>query len=260
MMKPSPWLVKLGGAADASLNLFAFPYSGGSAASYTRWRNWLPKEIALYGVQLPGRGQRRETPLVSDMDELVALLLPELLPRLEQPYLLYGHSNGALMAFAVLNRLLQAGARPPEAVILSGKRSPTVPRAGERMGALSDRELLQKLKDLNGTPPAVLEDPAIMQMFLPAIRADLEIGDSHVLRAVHPALRGVPALILAGAGDHIAAEDVFAWTDLFADGRTMALAGDHFFIHSNPAFGQVLQEFCQQVCATQPSLETAAEP
>jgi medium-chain acyl-[acyl-carrier-protein] hydrolase len=257
MLNPSPWLVKLGGGAEAALNLFAFPYSGGSAASYARWRNWLPKGLALYGVQLPGRGRRMEAPLVSDMDQLVALLLPELLPRLRQAYLLYGHSNGALMAFAVLNRLLQAGARPPEAVILSGKRSPTVPRAAERLGGLSDRDLLQKLKDLNGTPPALLANPAVMRMFFPAIRADFAIGDSHVLRAVHPALRGVPALILAGADDHIAVEDVFAWTELFADARTMTLAGDHFFIHGNPAFAQALREFCQQVCATQPSLETA---
>ena len=224
MLNPSPWLVKLGGGAEGGPRLFAFPYSGGSAASYARWRNWLPKEISLYGVQLPGRGQRMEAPLVSDMDELVALLLPELLPQLQQPYLLYGHSNGALMAFAVLNRLLRAGARAPEAVILSGMRSPTVPHVAERVGALSDRDLLQKLKDLNGTPPALLADPAVMRMFFPALRADFAIGDSHKLRAVHPALRGVPALILAGTHDHIATEDVFAWTDLFADGRTLAVS------------------------------------
>jgi surfactin synthase thioesterase subunit len=87
-----------------------------------------------------------------------------------------------------------------------------------------------------------------MRIFLPAIRADLAIGDSYILRAVHPALREVPALILAGAQDPIAIEEVFAWTDLFAAGRTMTLGGDHFFIHSNPAFAQVLKELCQQLC------------
>lgn len=258
MLTPSPWLVKLGAGAEGGPTLFAFPYSGGSAASYARWRNWLPKEIALYGVQLPGRGQRMATPLVSDMDELVARLLPELLPRLEQPYLFYGHSNGALMAFAVLNRLLLAGARAPEAVILSGMRSPTVPHVPERLGSLSDPDLLLKLKELNGTPSTLLSDPAFTRLFFPAIRADFDLGDSHALRAVHPALRGVPALILAGTDDHIATEDVFAWTDLFADGRTLALEGDHFFIDSNPAFAQVVKAFCQQVCATR-APETVAQ-
>jgi surfactin synthase thioesterase subunit len=71
-----------------------------------------------------------------------------------------------------------------------------------------------------------------------------------VPHAVHPALRSVPALILAGTDDHIAMENVFAWTDLLADGRTLALTGDHFFTHSNPAFAQVLKTFCREMCAT----------
>ncbi|NMM29052.1 MAG: thioesterase [Glaciimonas sp.] len=256
-MEPSPWFVKLGDSDSAGLKLFVFPYSGGSAVSYARWRKWLPAEMELHGVQLPGRGQRMAAPLVSDMDQLIAQLLPDLLPRLDQPYLLYGHSNGALMAFAVLNRLLQEGVRRPEAVILSGSRSPTVPWATEHLSALSDEQLLQKLKDLNGTPPALLEDMAIMRMFFPAIRADFAIGESHVLRTVHPALRSIPALILAGEDDHIAMKDVFSWTDLFADGRTMSLSGDHFFIHSNPAFAHALREFCQLACAAQSSLVPA---
>lgn len=250
-MDTSPWLVKLAGG-DADVNLFAFPYSGGSAASYARWRRWLPPEMALYGVQLPGRGRRMAAPLIADMDTLLQQLVPEMLPHLTLPYVLYGHSNGALMAFAVLNRLLQLGAPAPQAIVLSGKRSPTVAWPPEHLSSMSDDELLQKLRDLNGTPAALLEDAAVMRMFFPAIRADFGIGESHRLRAVDPALRGVPALVLAGRDDDIAVSDVFAWSDLFADTTTLALEGDHFFIHSNPAFEQALGQWCRRFCAALP--------
>jgi medium-chain acyl-[acyl-carrier-protein] hydrolase len=122
-MDRSPWPIKLTGGVG--VNLFDFPYSGGNAASYTHWRHWLPTDAALlYGVQLPGRGQRMTALLIADTDELLKQLVPELPPRLTLPYVLYGHITGALMAFAVLNRLLQLGTPAPEAIILSGKRSP----------------------------------------------------------------------------------------------------------------------------------------
>ena len=145
-MKPSPWLIRFGGASNACLRLFAFPFSGGSAASYAPWREWLSPEIELYCVQLPGRGARMAEPLIRDMNDLQAQLLPELLPLLDKPYLLYGHSNGALMAFATANHLLQLGVKPPRAIALSAKGSPTVKRPRERVSELPDDRFLEKLK------------------------------------------------------------------------------------------------------------------
>lgn len=243
-MKYPAFFVPLAGSAPAPLRLFAFPFSGGSAASYASWKSWLPKEIELLGVQLPGRAMRMAEPLISDMDALVDQLVPHMLPLLHQPYQLFGHSNGALMAVAVANRLARLGARMPDAIIISGKRSPTVPYEGEKLSALSEEKFLEKLKDLNGTPRELLENIEFMRLFSPSIRADFSLGETFRLGTVHPALAAVPALLLAGEDDGMPVADVFAWKEIFAHSSELALAGDHFFINSNAAFEAALSRFC----------------
>ncbi|MGO1069148.1 thioesterase II family protein [Lysobacter sp. CA199] len=248
-MKPSSWLIRFGDSRDAQMRLFAFPFSGGSATAYASWREWLPAQIELYCLQLPGRGGRMAEPLIRDMDDLLARLLPDLMPLLDRPYLLYGHSNGALMAFSAANRLLQLGAPAPRAIALSAKCSPTVDRPRERVSELPEDRFLAKLKSLNGTPPALLNDPELMQLFFPALRADFSLGENFRLPEVHPQLARIPGLILAGEHDETQVDDVFAWRDLFKESQQVAMAGGHFFINTNPAFARTLGAFFRAQCA-----------
>lgn len=248
-MKPSPWLIRFSNSCNARLRLFAFPFSGGSATSYESWREWLNPEIELYGVQLPGRGARMAEPLIRNMDDLFAQLLPDLLSLLDKPYLLYGHSNGALMAFDAANRLLQLGLKPPSAIALSAKCSPLVDCARERVSELPDDLFLEKLKSLNGTPSELLNDPEIMQLFFPALRADFALGENYCMPSVHSDLAHIPALLLAGEHDETQIADVFAWSDLFNKSQNVAMAGGHFFINTNPAFACTLGAFLNAHCA-----------
>jgi medium-chain acyl-[acyl-carrier-protein] hydrolase len=244
---PCPWLVRLAGSETPRLRLFAFPYSGGSAGAYAGWSGWLPGDIELSGVQLPGRAMRIAEPPVADMDRLVARLLPDLAPLLERPYVMFGHSNGALIAFAVANRVLHQGLRPPEAMILSAKRSPTVKHVSERISTLPDEQFLQKLKALDGTPRELLDQPEIMRLFYPALRADFALGENYEPGAIHPSLRQLPALLLAGDRDEMAAADVFAWRDILVRATTQTLRGGHFFIHTDPQFPAAVAGFCRSL-------------
>lgn len=243
-MQRSPWFVPLAGSPAAPLRLFAFPYSGGSAHSYQHWRNWMSPQIELLGVQLPGRGMRMGEPLMFSMEGVVAQLAAEIVPLLDKPYQLYGHSNGALMAFAVLNRLLEAGARAPEAIILSAKRAPTVVHHGEKYSTLSEERFLQKLRELDGTPQELLDHPEMMRLFGPVIRADFALGDTFELGPVHPGVAAVPALVFAGRGDAMPVQDVFAWAELFPRSSLVTLNGGHFCINSDPLFAPTLVDFC----------------
>ncbi len=250
-MKPSPWLVRSGNSEHARLRLFAFPFSGGSASSYASWRKWLSPQVELLCVQPPGRGMRMAEPLIRDIDAMLTQLLPELLPLLDRPYLLYGHSNGALMAFSAANRLLQLGAPAPRAIALSAKCSPTVDRPRERVSELPDDRFLAKLRSLDGTPRELLNDPEVMQLFFPALRADFALGENFRLPPLHPDLTRIPALILAGEQDETRVEDVFAWGDLFAEAQRAAMTGGHFFINTNPGFARKLDAFVRAHCAPQ---------
>ena len=69
------WIKNLGASAAANVNLVCFHHSGGGANGYRGWRANLPAEIALYGVQLPGREERFTEPLIEDFETLVAAVL-----------------------------------------------------------------------------------------------------------------------------------------------------------------------------------------
>lgn len=203
----------------------------------------MPANIELLGVQLPGRAMRMSEPLVSNIDTLIDELVPHMLPLLHQPYQLFGHSNGALMAFALANRLARLGARMPEAIILSAKRSPTVDFAAERLSTLSEEDFLKKLKELDGTPAELLDNIDFMRFFSPVIRADFALGESFRLGMVHPTLAAVPTMLLAGEDDGMPVADVFAWKDIFLQSRTAILKGGHFFINTDPLFPKTLIDF-----------------
>jgi medium-chain acyl-[acyl-carrier-protein] hydrolase len=243
--KKTKWLVQLAGD-DRRARVFAFPFSGGSANSYAHWRNWWGRDSALWAIEAPGRAARMAEPPIPSMDEIVRRLVPDLLPLLDRPYVLFGHSNGALMAFAVANRLLELGAAPPEGIILSGKRSPSRDTVRERVSTLPDDEFLSRLRALNGTPRELLDNPDIMRLFFPAIRADFATGETFTPGPIHPELAAVPALVLAGTNDPAGIAEVFAWTDIFPAARTCLLEGGHFFINTDPSFPAVVQDFCSE--------------
>jgi surfactin synthase thioesterase subunit len=244
-MKTSPWFVPLSGDGSAAMRLFAFPFAGGSAAAYAPWRSWMPGHVELIGVQLPGRAMRMREAPIDDMDTLVSALLPHLRPALVKPYQLFGHSNGALMAFAVLDSLLKLGAPAPQAIILSAKAAPNAPWRREPMSTLPEARFLERLKELDGTPPELLADLELMRLLSPMIRADFRLGETFAMPAPAPALATVPALLIAGRDDAMPPEDVFAWRTLFPASRQVTLSGGHFCINTDPSFAHVLVDFIE---------------
>jgi len=53
------------------INLFCFPYAGGSVSVFNRWRLYLPPSIELKPVELAGRGRRMREPLLKNDFQLV---------------------------------------------------------------------------------------------------------------------------------------------------------------------------------------------
>jgi medium-chain acyl-[acyl-carrier-protein] hydrolase len=244
----SSWFVSFAAAAAPSIQLFAFPYSGGSAASYAHWRERLLTEVELVGVQLPGRASRMGEPLLRTMDALTEGLFEPLAARLYRPYVLFGHSNGALMAFSMLNRILHTSLPRPLGVVLSGKSSPTHAFEPPRLSRLAGAHLIEKLRTLAGTPPDLLYNEELMNLVAPILRADFALGESFRFADVHPGIAQIPALVMAGAADETPVESVFAWSDVFGQScMTAGFEGGHFFINDNPAVLTYLNAFLARV-------------
>ncbi|TBV04735.1 thioesterase II family protein [Stutzerimonas kirkiae] len=216
------------------LQLFCLPYSGASAMIYSRWRRKVPEWLDIHPVELPGRGARLGEPLQTDMSALARQLAREVAVSLDGPYALFGHSLGALLAFELAHELRERGVADPVALIASGTSAPTRREDYDRGFAdpKSDDELKSELRDLQGTPEEVLDNPELMALTLPILRADFLMCGLYQYR-VRPELE-VPIHVLGGRDDKATQEQLLAWQ--LEGGSSFSLdmlAGGHFFIHEH---------------------------
>lgn len=57
--------------------------------------------VTVSTFELPGRRRRFAQPLLRDCNEMARDLLRQMRPQLDQPYVLFGHSLGSLLAYLV---------------------------------------------------------------------------------------------------------------------------------------------------------------
>lgn len=232
MPPPDPWLPFRRPRPGARLRLFCFPYASGGASIYRAWSAGLPADVELCAVQLPGREGRIAEPPIAAMRTLVPLVADALSPYLDLPFALFGHSMGSIISFELCRELRRRGAPMPFQLIASGCHSPDLPDRD----VIHDKPaevILQHLGALGGISKAALENPELMAMVLPLIRADGSVTETYVFEQEEPL--DLPLAVFGGELDPKATrETIEAWRP-HAKGpvSTEYFPGDHFFLVSH---------------------------
>jgi len=232
------WLVTHRTRTDPRASLICFPSAGAGASAYTSWRRFLPGDVDLLAVQLPGRDSRLgEDPLAS-CAEVAEQLTPRIAGYPARRLVLYGHSLGALLAFEVARRLrdrLAPGAGPELALlVVSGSRAPHLPSRLAWADGMADDALVTELQRLGCDPTGALNDPEVARLFLPALRADLVMAEQYRYGGPGRPLE-VPILALSGKADLICSPaEAEAWVEHTTAGFVHRLfPGGHFFIREH---------------------------
>lgn len=226
------WL-PFGEVQPSQPRLYCFPNAGAGAANFATWRRLAPSGIAVCPVQLPGRAERfRERPY-NRIDPLVSDLVSELRHHFDGPYVLYGHSLGALVAFETVHRLRAVGAQQPLHLFVSGRAAPQLPNTRKLLADLPTDELIEELRHMGGTPNEVLYNKELMAVLLPLVRADAAVNEVYAYR--HEVPLDIPLTVLGGRRDDRADEDSLrAWKDLTnASCDIRMYPGGHFFINEH---------------------------
>ncbi len=226
----SRWLLCRHRRPEAAMRLYCFPHSGGSAGEYLRWADQLP-DVEVWGLQLPGRGNRiGDTPLTT-MSSLVQSLLAEV--DFGRPYAFFGHSLGALVAYETARALRQRGIAGPEALLLSAYGAPHLHRPGPAMHELDGPSLLLAVEQEFGPLPDELrEDPELFELVLTGLRADLAIVATYQSTSAEPL--ACPVVVLGGRDDQDTEPDLAAWSR-YTTGRfdLRMFPGDHFYFREH---------------------------
>jgi medium-chain acyl-[acyl-carrier-protein] hydrolase len=228
----TPWLVVPRENPSARLRLFCFPYAGGTAMTYRRWPESLPGGVEVCAVQLPGRADRlREKPFCSLLP-LVRAVAHAIAPRLDKPFALFGHSMGAMVAFELARHLRGEWGLLPAHLFVSGRRAPQLDRSERVTYNLSEPEFIESLRDLNGTPPEVLEHRELMQLMSPLLRADFAVCQTYDY--LHEPPLACPITAFGGLSDReVSRQQLEAWREQTSASWVLRmLPGDHFFLDS----------------------------
>jgi surfactin synthase thioesterase subunit len=225
------WIARYRPNPEAELRLFCFPYAGGGASVFRAWSEVLPSNVEVCAVQPPGRETRIGELAFKRMDPLIADLVEAIEPLLDRPFVFYGHSMGALVAFELTRHLRREGKPQPERLLLAAFRAPQLPNPNIKIYHLPD-EVLKVVLSKDGTPQRILQNDELMKVMLPTLRADFELCDTYEYRAEAPL--GCPISVFGGLEDvRISASDLDGWRAHSEVACSFTrLPGGHFFVHS----------------------------
>lgn len=233
-------------SAPTTLKLFCLPYSGASAMFYSPWRRKLPEWLMVRPLELPGRGMRMDEPLQTDIAALAARLADEIANELSTPYALFGHSLGGLLAFELVHALRARGLPAPLALFVSATAGPVRRDVSDYAVEKSDAQLLDRLRELQGTSESVLANTELMQLMLPILRADFLLCGSFVYGAREPL--DMPIHVFGGKQDSVSVEELLDWQEETLTGFSLDMfEGHHFYlVEQQAALLRQLRRYAEQ--------------
>jgi medium-chain acyl-[acyl-carrier-protein] hydrolase len=215
----------------AALKLICFTYAGGTGSNFRHWQDFLPRFVEVSAVRLPGRGRNVDAPPLG-WAEIVPVLSAELFANIDRPFVFFGHSLGAILSFEVARWLRRRRGVRPQRLLVSGRRAPHLPQC-KRLSCATNEDLVEKLRELKGTPLEILGDNELLEIVAPRIRADFQLADDYRYTPEPPL--ACPITAFGGADDEESqVERLEAWsvhtTGTFS---SHLFPGDHFFLHAH---------------------------
>jgi medium-chain acyl-[acyl-carrier-protein] hydrolase len=195
------------------------------------WPALLPESIEVIGLQLPGRGRRLKEIPHTRMEPLVGSAKEAVIPLLDCPYAIFGHSVGALMGFELTRALAEEGYRPDH-LFVSACSPPHLHAPDPLIHALPEAEFIAALKRLDGTPQEILQHDELMRQLIPALRADFAVSETY--RDIgNPAQ--CPITAFGGVEDRIVPpERLPDWRQHTESAFDLVLLpGDHFYLSTS---------------------------
>ncbi|RWN58572.1 MAG: SDR family NAD(P)-dependent oxidoreductase [Mesorhizobium sp.] len=218
---------------EPSYRIICFPHGGGSVQSFRTWSDYLPEDAELICLDLPGRGKRSAEAAIRSMDVLVPMVTEALRGYSDRPFVFFGHSVGALVAYEIARSLEKAGRPSPFHVVVSAHPSADVPADEPPMYIYADDKLTDVVRSLGLVPKEALANEELLHNFiLPPMRADFELAETYDRNLPTPL--GAAITAMGGVQDEtINVNDLDEWrrltTSRFA--RIM-FDSDHFYTHS----------------------------
>ncbi len=229
MPLPTRWLKRFHPVSAPRFRLICLPHGGGTASFFRPWAETLPDGVELTAVQYPGRQDRLAESCIEAMDPLADGITEALDPLLDVPFVLFGHSMGATVGYEVTRRL-EARGTAPRRLFVSGQAPPFGGRTGGQLHLMDDATMLAGVRGLGGMYETLVDDPDLLEVVLPSLRADLRLMETY--RPTPGSRITTPVTAYVGDADPgVTVAQAAAWRETTSgDFRLRTFPGGHFFL------------------------------
>jgi len=215
------------------MKLFCLPYAGGGASAFRPMQQWLPKNIQLRPLHLPGREVRFSEPLENNLASLIVDLAQQIIDATDEPYAIYGHSMGSVLAFELIRYLRRKQLRLPVHFFAAARGAPSLSGEYRRLSLLDDDQFLASVQAFGGLPDKLINNAEIRNLILPLLRSDFWLLDNYQYFEDEPL--NLPITSLHGKRDMtVHLSWVQAWRyETTAEYQHHSIPGNHFFLNDS---------------------------
>lgn len=216
-------------AEEAELCLICFPHAGGWPSIYAKWDLWLSPKIKLVPVILPGRGERLDEDPHVDLRTLLDEIIKELKVNLNIPVAFYGSCFGAICAFEVAKEVIKIPGTNVKHLFVSSQIAPGQNYTGKKIYDLPEKEFIHELVQEGALPEELAADEEMLEIMMPALRADYKIYDTYKYRQEAKLL--CPITAFKGDSDETVDQEAMNLWQWETEGpfRFVEMSGGHLF-------------------------------
>jgi len=152
-ISPDGWIARYRPNPSASSSLLFF-LRGRRASIFRQWPAFLPPDIEICAIQLPGRRIPPRGASVYSSGSLAETLADIIAPYLDRPFAFFGHSMGSLVCFEVARQLAEGEA--PRASLHGAFRAVHLPKP-ECQDLSLPLEVFKVILRADGIPERILQ-------------------------------------------------------------------------------------------------------
>lgn len=175
-MAKSKWFAYTSENPDSKLNLFCFPYAGGSASVFVQWKKNIGADISVFPVLYPFREARRSERMPETVQELAKSFVDENEELLKsKDFAIFSHCAGAVIAYEVIVFLREKCNIEPKFFVVSGAEPPQYSlNTFEHLKNANDDDFLKYLIDSHFVNADIVNNTGFLTYYIPIIREDFK--------------------------------------------------------------------------------------
>ncbi|MGG7176732.1 thioesterase II family protein [Clostridium paraputrificum] len=177
----SKWIAHGKENNDARVNLLCFPYPGGSANSFAKWKNKFNYNFNICPILYPMRERRRNEKMHESVEKLVEDLVISNKELFHKDFAIFGYCAGAAIGYEVAVKVKKLFGKEP---IYFMAASAELPNYAKKLPisyeADEKEEVIKYLKSLGGYDEEILKSDTFQKYYLPIVIADSKLFRNYI--------------------------------------------------------------------------------